>query len=298
MIKVIDNEGQRLDLYLSEKLDLSRSKVQKLIKDEQVTVNNKAVNVSYQVKLDDEIEVDSDLNYEMNVEAENLPIDIVYEDDDLLIINKASGMVVHPAPGNYTGTLVNALLYRFNLTSGDSMRPGIVHRLDKDTSGLMLVAKNDFTHEKLSEMIAKKEVERKYLAIVDGVIKHQTGTIDAPIGRDINNRQKMAVTDQNAKEAVTNFKVLERFNNNTLIECILETGRTHQIRVHLSYIGYPVNNDPLYGRGKCTPFGQMLHSYSIKFNHPRTGKKISYTIDPPVEFKEKLELLRQEKGNI
>lgn len=298
MIKVSDNVGQRLDLFLSEKLDLSRSKVQKLIKDEQVTVNNKPVNVSYQVKLDDEIEVDSDLNYEMNVEAENLPIDIVYEDDDLLIINKASGMVVHPAPGNYTGTLVNALLYRFNLTSGDSMRPGIVHRLDKDTSGLMLVAKNDFTHEKLSEMIAKKEVERKYLAIVDGVIKHETGTIDAPIGRDINNRQKMAVTDVNSKEAVTNFKVLERFNNNTLIECILETGRTHQIRVHLSYIGYPVNNDPLYGRGKCTPFGQMLHSYSIKLTHPRTGKVLEYTIDAPKEFQEKLELLRQEKGNI
>ena len=298
MIKVSDNVGQRLDLYLSEKLDLSRSKVQKLIKDEQVTVNNKLVNVSYQVKLDDEIEVDSDLNYEMNLEAENLPIDIVYEDDDLLIINKASGMVVHPAPGNYTGTLVNALLYRFNLTSGDSMRPGIVHRLDKDTSGLMLVAKNDFTHEKLSEMIAKKEVERKYLAIVDGVIKHETGTIDAPIGRDINNRQKMAVTDVNSKEAVTNFKVLERFNNNTLIECILETGRTHQIRVHLSYIGYPVNNDPLYGRGKCTPFGQMLHSYSIKLTHPRTGKVLEYTIDAPKEFQEKLELLRQEKGNI
>lgn len=298
MIKVEDNVGQRLDLYLSEKLNLSRSKVQKLIKDEQVTVNNKLVNVSYQVKLDDEIEVDSDLNYEMNVEAENLPIDIVYEDDDLLIINKASGMVVHPAPGNYTGTLVNALLYRFNLTSGDSMRPGIVHRLDKDTSGLMLVAKNDFTHEKLSEMIAKKEVERKYLAIVDGVIKHETGTIDAPIGRDINNRQKMAVTDVNAKEAITNFKVLERFNNNTLIECILETGRTHQIRVHLSYIGYPVNNDPLYGRGKCTPFGQMLHSYSIKLTHPRTGKVLEYTIDAPKEFQEKLELLRQEKGNI
>ena len=296
MIKVSDNVGQRLDLFLSEKLDLSRSKVQKLIKDEQVTVNNKPVNVSYQVKLDDEIEVDSDLNYEMNVEAENLPIDIVYEDDDLLIINKASGMVVHPAPGNYTGTLVNALLYRFNLTSGDSMRPGIVHRLDKDTSGLMLVAKNDFTHEKLSEMIAKKEVERKYLAIVDGVIKHETGTIDAPIGRDINNRQKMAVTDVNSKEAVTNFKVLERFNNNTLIECILETGRTHQIRVHLSYIGYPVNNDPLYGRGKCTPFGQMLHSYSIKLTHPRTGKVLEYTIDAPVEFQDKLEELREESN--
>ena len=296
MIKVTENVGKRIDLYLSEKLALSRSKVQKLIKDEQVIVNNKLVNVSYQVKLDDEIEVDSDLNYEMNVEAENLPIDIVYEDDDLLIINKASGMVVHPAPGNYTGTLVNALLYRFNLTSGDSMRPGIVHRLDKDTSGLMLVAKNDFTHERLSEMIANKEVERKYLAIVDGVIKHETGTIDAPIGRDINNRQKMAVTDVNAKEAVTNFKVLERFNNNTLIECILETGRTHQIRVHMSYIGYPVNNDPLYGRGKCTPFGQMLHSYSIKLNHPRTGKVLEYTIDAPKEFQEKLELLRQKNN--
>ena len=298
MIKVEDNIGQRIDTFLAEKLELSRSKVQKLVKDNQVTVNGKLVNVSYQVKLDDEIEVDNDLNYEMNVEAEDLPIDIVYEDDDLLIINKASGMVVHPAPGNYTGTLVNALLYRFNLTSGDAMRPGIVHRLDKDTSGLMLVAKNDFTHEKLSEMIANKEVERKYLAIVDGVIKHETGTIDAPIGRDVNNRQKMAVTDQNAKEAVTNFKVLERFNNNTLIECILETGRTHQIRVHLSYIGYPVNNDPLYGRGKCTPFGQMLHSYSIKFNHPRTGKELFYTIDAPVEFNNKLEELRQEKSNI
>lgn len=296
MIKVEDNIGQRIDTFLAEKLNLSRSKVQKLVKDNQVTVNGKLVNVSYQVKLDDEIEVDNDLNYEMNVEAEDLPIDIVYEDEDLLIINKASGMVVHPAPGNYTGTLVNALLYRFNLTSGDSMRPGIVHRLDKDTSGLMLVAKNDFTHEKLSEMIAKKEVERKYLAIVDGVIKHETGTIDAPIGRDINNRQKMAVTDVNSKEAVTNFKVLERFNNNTLIECILETGRTHQIRVHLSYIGYPVNNDPLYGRGKCTPFGQMLHSYSIKFNHPRTGKLLSYTIDAPVEFNNKLEELRQESN--
>lgn len=295
-MKVIDNEGQRIDTFLAEKLNLSRSKVQKLIKDNLVTVNEKNVNVSYQVKLNDEIEVIEELDYELNVEPENIPIDIIYEDEDLLIINKASGMVVHPAPGNYTGTLVNALLYRFNLTSGDKMRPGIVHRLDKDTSGLMLVAKNDFTHEKLSEMIAKKEVERKYLAIVDGVIKHETGTIDAPIGRDTNNRQKMAVTDVNSKESITNFTVIERFNNNTLIECKLETGRTHQIRVHLSYIGYPVNNDPLYGRGKCTPFGQMLHSYSIKLKHPRTEKELFYTIEPPVEFKEKLELLKQERN--
>ena len=204
-------------------------------------------------------------------------------------------MVVHPAPGHYTGTLVNALLYRFNLTSGEKNRPGIVHRLDKDTSGLMLVAKNEFTHEKLSEMINKKEVERKYLAIVDGLIKHETGTIDAPIGRDIADRQKMAVTDVNAKDSITHFRVLERFDNNTLIECILETGRTHQIRVHLAYIGYPVNNDPAYGRGKATEFGQMLHSKSIKLNHPRTGKELFFEIEPPQEFKEKLEELRSEE---
>lgn len=289
---VTTTENKRLDTYLAEELDISRSKVQKLIKENKITVNEKNVNGSYQVKENDKIEILEDLDYEMSVEPENIDIDIVYEDDDLLIINKASGMVVHPAPGHYTGTLVNALLYKFNLTSGDKSRPGIVHRLDKDTSGLMLVAKNDFTHEKLSEMIAKKEVERKYLAIVDGLIKHETGTIDAPIGRDPNNRQKMAVTDQNSKESITHFKVLERFQNNTLIECILETGRTHQIRVHMAYIGFPVNNDPLYGRGKATEFGQMLHSYSIKFNHPRTGKEIYFTIEAPKEFKDKLEELR------
>ena len=291
---VVETDNKRLDQYLAEKLDISRSKAQKLIKDDQVTVNGKNVNSSYQVKIDDEIEVDEELDFEMNVEPENIPIDIIYEDDDLLIINKASGMVVHPAPGHYTGTLVNALLYKFDLKSGEHNRPGIVHRLDKDTSGLMLVAKNEFTHEKLSEMISKKEVERKYLAIVDGLIKHETGTIDAPIGRDLNNRQKMAVTEVNSKDSITHFKVLERFNNNTLIECLLETGRTHQIRVHMSYIGYPVTNDPLYGRGKATEFGQMLHSYSIKLNHPRTGKELSYTVEPPKEFQQKLEELRNE----
>lgn len=291
---VVETDNKRLDQYLAEKLDISRSKAQKLIKDDQVTVNGKSVNASYQVKENDEIEVEEELDFEMNVEPENIPIDIIYEDDDLLIINKASGMVVHPAPGHYTGTLVNALLYKFDLKSGEHNRPGIVHRLDKDTSGLMLVAKNDFTHEKLSEMISKKEVERKYLAIVDGLIKHETGTIDAPIGRDLNNRQKMAVTEVNSKESITHFKVLERFNNNTLIECLLETGRTHQIRVHMSYIGYPVTNDPLYGRGKATDFGQMLHSYSIKLKHPRTGKELSYTVEPPKEFNDKLEELRNE----
>lgn len=295
MIKVTEETTKRLDIYLSEKLELSRSKIQKLIKENLVTVNGKNVNGSYQVKLDDEIEVNDDLNYEINVEPENIEIDIVYEDDDLLVINKKSGMVVHPAPGHYTGTLVNALLYKFNLTSGDKERPGIVHRLDKDTSGLMLVAKNEWTHEKLSEMISNKEVDRHYLAIVTGLIKHDTGTIDAPIGRDTTDRQKMTVTDQNAKDAITNFKVLERYKNNTLIECILETGRTHQIRVHLSYIGYPVVNDPAYGRGKATDFGQMLHSSSIKFTHPRTNKELSFEVEPPKEFTDKLDELRSEE---
>ena len=294
MIKVEENINARLDTYLSEKLELSRSKVQKLVKENLVTVNGKSVNSSYQVKLNDEIEVNDNLDYEINVEPENIPLDIIYEDDDLLVINKESGMVVHPAPGHYKGTLVNALLYRFNLTSGEKMRPGIVHRLDKDTSGLMLVAKNEWTHEKLSDMIANKEVERHYLAIVNGLIKHDTGTIDAPIGRDINNRQQMAVTDVNAKDAITHFKVLKQYKQNTLLECILETGRTHQIRVHLAYIGYPVNNDPTYCKKKATDFGQMLHSKSIKFNHPRTGKEIYFEVEPPKEFKEKLEELENE----
>ena len=281
--------GKRIDSYLAEELDLSRSKVQKLIKQELVTVNGKVVSNNYNVKLGDTIIVNDDLNYDISIKAEDIPLDIVYEDDDLLVINKASGMVVHPAPGHYTGTLVNALLYRFHLSAGEVNRPGIVHRLDKDTSGLMLVAKNDKTHEALSKMIANKEVERHYLAIVDGVIKHDTGTIDAPIGRDISNRQKMAVTDINSKDAITHFRVLKRYSNNTLIECKLDTGRTHQIRVHLSYIGYPIVNDPLYGKSKnTTSFGQFLHSKSIKFSHPITKKELYFECELPKEFQDYL----------
>ena len=290
----VDLNNVRIDSYLDDLMDMSRSKIQKLIKEGLITVNDKKVKANYLVKIGDKIVVKDDLCYDDNVEAEDIDLDIVYEDDDLLVINKASGMVVHPAAGHYSGTLVNALLYKFDIHTKDKLRPGIVHRLDKDTSGLMLVAKNDYILDKLSSMIANKEVERHYLALVDGVIQHDTGTIDAPIGRDINNRQKMMVTDKDAKEAITHFKVLERFKKNTLIECKLETGRTHQIRVHMAYIGFPIVNDPVYNKKKSTDFGQMLHSKSIKFNHPRTGKELYFEVEPPKEFLEKLEELRND----
>lgn len=289
-----EKDNIRLDQYLKEELDISRSKVQKLIKDEKIKVNDKVVNSSYKVKMDDLIEVHDELDFEINIEKEDIPLDIVYEDEYLLIINKKSGMVVHPAPGNYSGTLVNALLGKFSL-SNDAIRPGIVHRIDKDTSGLLVVAKDDKTHFLLSEMIKKKEVERLYLAIVDGVIKNETGTIDAPIGRDPNNRQKMLVTDVNSKDAITHFRVLKRFKNNTLIECKLETGRTHQIRVHMQYIGFPISNDPVYNKSKkTTPFGQMLHSKSIRFVHPITKKELYFECDVPKEFKDFLKSLENE----
>ena len=214
----------------------------------------------------------------------NIPLDIVYEDDDLLVINKKSGMVTHPAPGNYENTLVNALIGKYNLSNND-IRPGIVHRLDKDTSGLMLVAKNDYIHEKLAKMIQEKVVERYYLALVEGTFNHETGTIDAPIGRDNYNREKQVVTSINSKKAITHFKVLKRYKNYTLIECKLETGRTHQIRVHMAYINHPVVGDPLYGKKiKDSDFGQLLHSYKIKFPHPRTGKILEFEKEPPEEF--------------
>ena len=291
-IEVKEEDNLRLDSYLANELDISRSKIKKLLDEDKILVNGKVEKASYKVVNGDNILVNDELDFNIDIEPEDIPIDIVYENDDLLVINKPSGMVVHPAPGNYRGTLVNALLGKFSL-SNDKIRPGIVHRLDKDTSGLMLVAKNDWTHDKLSNMIKNKEVKRSYLALVDGVINHNTGTIEAPIGRDPKDREKMMVTDVNAKDARTNFKVLKRYSNHTLIECILDTGRTHQIRVHMKYIGYPVTNDPLYGKCFNKEFGQMLHSKEIDFNNPRDGKKIHFECDAPKEFYEILKTIEE-----
>ncbi len=284
MVIKCQEEGGRIDKYLPDKLDISRSKVQGLIKGDKVIVNGKVFNNSYKVMPGDEIEVLDALDFSIKIEGEDIPLDILYEDDYLLVINKPSGMVTHPAPGNYQGTLVNALIGKFNL-SHDEIRPGIVHRLDKDTSGLMLVAKDDKTHELLSKMIQERLVKRTYIALVQGVINHETGTIDAPIGHDMKNREKMAVTDVNSKFAITDFKVIERFRNATLIECYLKTGRTHQIRVHMAYINHPVVNDPVYSKHLINPsFGQLLHSTRIEFDHPITGRHLKFEKEPPQEF--------------
>ena len=295
-IRVEENSGIRIDKFLINSTDMSRSKIQKLIDDDYILVNNKSVKTSYIVKDGDIITINE---YEENSDIipENIPLDIVYEDEYLLVVNKPSGMVVHPAPGNYSGTLVNALMYHCNnnlsLVNGN-IRPGIVHRIDADTSGLLLVAKNDNVHNDLAKQISEKSVKRKYICLVHGVIYEDSATIDAPIGRDIRDRKKMCVTDDNSKDAVTHIRVLERYKDATLIECILETGRTHQIRVHMNYINHPVVNDPVYGYNKLDDkeFGQMLHAKEIGFIHPITKEFMDFEVDPPKRFYEILELYK------
>ena len=295
----IKEETGRLDAVLSKLSGMSRSKIQKQIKEKQVTVNGKVEAASYSVKEGDKITLPEEAPEMEALKPYDLSLDIVFEDENLLIINKPSGLVVHPAPGHYEDTLVNALFSKTNLSHQDSFRPGVVHRLDKDTSSLMLIAKNDKTHEKLSEMLKNKEIERHYLALVDGVIPNESGTIDAPIGRDPKNRLKMKVEKENSKEAVTHFKVLKRYTKHTLIECVLETGRTHQIRVHLDYIGHPVTNDPVYGHHKkTTPFGQLLHSKSIRFIEPITKEPLFFECDPPKEFQEAIAACEKEENAV
>ena len=287
----------RLDKFLMNNTDISRSKIQEMIKNNLILVNNKKSKNSYVLRLNDNIEIIGKLDEKTNATPEKMDLDIIYEDDDLMVINKPSGLVVHPSAGHFTGTLVNGLLaHTDNLsTNNGDIRPGIVHRIDKDTSGLLVVAKNDKAHENLAKQLKDKTLSRIYIALVHGKINHDTGTIDAPIGRDISDRKKMCVTDDNSKEAITHFKVLERFKNASLIECKLETGRTHQIRVHMNYINHPIVNDPVYGYKKNnTSFGQMLHAKEIGFIHPKTKKYMSFTCKPPKEFDEIVDKYRNE----
>lgn len=282
---------ERIDKYLAEELGISRSTVKKMIDEEFVLVNGKKAKASLILSEADELFVKDGFIKEASFEAEDIPINIVYEDDDLLVINKKSGMVVHPGNGNTSGTLVNALMhYTKNLSNKEVFRPGIVHRIDKDTSGLMLVAKNDKAHDILAEGFKNKTIKREYIALVCGVIGEDTGVIDAPIGRDAKDRKKMCVTSENSKKAVTHFKVLKRYEHYTLLRLILDTGRTHQIRVHMKYIGHPVYNDPVYGKA-YNDFGQFLHSASIDFEQPTTHEHLHFECDVPKEFQDFLDTL-------
>ena len=296
---VVDQKlaNTRLDKALSELLlDVSRTKIKSYLDDGLILVNNKVEKASYKVEENDVIEVADSPKEETDLNAENIPLNIVYEDDDLMVINKPKGLVVHPGAGNKSGTLANGLKFHsdnLSTINGD-FRPGIVHRLDKDTAGLLVVAKNDFTHVKLQEQLVDHTLSRKYYALVLGVISEDNGQIIAPIGRDKQNRQKMAVDLRNGKEAETSFRVLKRFSNSTLVECVLKTGRTHQIRVHMNYIGHPVIGDPLYGKGNRLIYddGQLLYAHYIKFIHPRTKKALDFDSPMPSYFEDFLKTLK------
>jgi len=280
--------GTRLDVYLTEQMNSSRSYVQGLIKDGAATINGKPAKANLKLSEGMVIQVNVPEPQSLDVKPEDIPMDILYEDHDIIIVNKVRGMVVHPALGNYTGTLVNALLFHCKDLSGinGAIRPGIVHRLDKDTSGVMMAAKNDMAHIGLAEQVKNHSAKRSYYAIVHGNIVEDHGTIKAPIGRHPKDRMKMAVTFTNSKEAVTHFNVVERYGQHTLIECILETGRTHQIRVHLAHIGHPVVNDPFYGYRKMEfPIvGQALHSRTLDLVHPITDKQMHFEAELPQDF--------------
>lgn len=290
-----ESAGERLDTVLAGLVeDTSRTDIQNRVKSGHITVNGKTVKPNYKVKKDDRIELLERENVEADIVPENLNLDIVYEDDDVAVVNKDRGMVVHPAAGHASGTLVNGLMDQLDNLSGinGELRPGIVHRIDKDTSGLLMVAKNDVAHRHLVEQLVEKSVTRKYTALVHGVIPHNLGTIEAPIGRNPKERQDMAVVDE-GKDAATHFNVLERFDNFTLVECILETGRTHQIRVHMKYIGYPLAGDPKYGPRKTLDVGgQLLHAGVLGFTHPKTGERMEFKKELPKYFTDVLDEMR------
>lgn len=295
-----DSTDKRLDVWLTAELGkFSRSYIEKLISDGNVTVNSKTVKTGYKLKNTDKVEVSIPEPKLLEVKAEVINLDILHEDEDIIVINKPRGMVVHPAAGNYSGTLVNALLEHCRGSLSDIngvIRPGIVHRIDKDTSGVLVVAKNNSSHGILSEKLKEHDIQRVYIAIAEGIIREESGKIDAPIGRHPVERKKMAVDVKNGRRAVTHFKVIDRFKSATLLELRLETGRTHQIRVHMSYIGHPLAGDSVYGRKKQKYGfeGQALHARLLGFVHPGTGEYVEFEAEPPQEFKELVDRLRAE----
>ncbi|MFR7358930.1 MAG: RluA family pseudouridine synthase [Dorea longicatena] len=298
-----ETEGQRIDRYLSDTLeDRSRSYIQKIIKDGHVTVNQKPVKANYRLSFGDRVEVTLPEAKEPDIEPENIPLDILYEDQDIIMVNKPKQMVVHPAPGHYSGTLVNALMYHCgDELSGINgcMRPGIVHRIDMDTTGSLVVCKNDKAHQSLSEQLKEHSIRRIYVAIVHGNIKEDSGTVNAPIGRHPTDRKKMSTHCKNGRNAITHYKVLERFGDYTYIQCELETGRTHQIRVHMASIGHPLVGDEVYGPKKC-PFkglqGQTLHARTLGIIHPSTGEYLEVNAPLPEYFVDLLDRLRNIYG--
>lgn len=300
---VVDVDNVRLDAYIAKmKSDISRTMIQKLIEEGNILVNGKSKKISYKVQIGDEIELNIPEAKEIELKAENIPVEVVYEDNDIIVVNKPKGMVVHPANGNPDGTLVNAIMAmcKDSLSGiGGEIRPGIVHRLDKDTSGLLIVAKNDKAHINMSEQIKNREVKKIYIALVRGVVSENEATINMPIGRSTKDRKKMAVR-KDGKEAVTHFKVLKRYNKYTLLEVKIDTGRTHQIRVHMAEIGHPVVGDMVYSNGK-NEFGvegQMLHAKSLDFRHPITGKQMHLEAELPEYFEKVLEQLTKGDGLI
>lgn len=281
---IVDEENVRIDKYLASKTDYSRETITKMLAEEYILVNGKSIKASYKVKVGDVILIKDGFVKEMKLEATKMDIDIVYEDEYLMVINKDSGVVVHPGAGNSNDTLVNGLLYyNKTLSKGEEFRPGIVHRLDKDTSGLMIVAKDDKAHELLADDFKNKRIHREYIALLDGVFPQKKAIIDAPIGRSKQYFDKMEVC-KDGKKAITNLEVIKKYKDYTLVKLVLETGRTHQIRVHLAYIGYPVHNDPVYSNKVCTDFGQFLHSAYLKFKHPITGEVLEFNSKLPEEF--------------
>ena len=297
---VITDQTGRIDKVLTIlEPEITRSQLKNLINDGHVTVNGQPVKPKYKVQAGDKISLVKPEPQSLELTPENIPLDIVYEDDDVIVVNKPQGMVVHPAPGHPNHTLVNALLYHSPLsTINGTFRPGIVHRIDKDTSGLLMVAKNDLAHQSLAEQLRNKTNKREYLALVYGQIKEDEGTIDAPLGRNPQDRKKQAVV-KGGRHAVTHFKVIKRYDNFTLVKCILETGRTHQIRVHMKYIGHPLVGDPLYGPRKVIgKNGQFLHAALLGFKHPRTGKEMVFEAPLPENFQKMLDKLdkQQHKG--